>query len=92
LREEKLFRSNTVFHKSLDPLPFSKEIDGMFSIPQTWVKPWFSWSAWIPPKGPVHGFCGIWGVLAAAFFDWGKAGHVLWIDTWKKPAGSTRSP
>jgi len=21
---------------------------------------------------PVHGFCGIWGVMAAAFFDWGK--------------------
>ena len=21
---------------------------------------------------PVHGFCGIWGVLAAALFDWGK--------------------
>jgi len=21
---------------------------------------------------PVHGFCGIWGVLAASFFDWGK--------------------
>ena len=26
-------------------------------------------------KGPVHGFCGMWGVLAAAFFDWGKAGR-----------------
>ena len=21
---------------------------------------------------PVHGFCGIWGVLAAGLFDWGK--------------------
>ena len=21
---------------------------------------------------PVHGFCGIWGVLAAALFDWGS--------------------
>merc|ERR1719221_530694 len=21
---------------------------------------------------PVHGFCGVWGVLAAALFDWGK--------------------
>ena len=21
---------------------------------------------------PVHGFCGIWGLLATALFDWGK--------------------
>ena len=21
---------------------------------------------------PVHGFCGIWGVLACGLFDWGK--------------------
>ena len=26
---------------------------------------------------PVHGFCGIWGVLACGFFDWGK-GVVTW--------------
>lgn len=26
---------------------------------------------------PVHGFCGIWGVLACGFFDWGKG-----VDSW----------
>ena len=26
---------------------------------------------------PVHGFCGIWGVLACGFFDWGN-GLVTW--------------
>ena len=33
-------------------------------------------------QGPVHGFCGMWGVLAAALFDWGKAGRqkILWAD------------
>jgi len=26
---------------------------------------------------PVHGFCGIWGVLACGLFDWGK-GFEAW--------------
>ena len=30
---------------------------------------------------PVHGFCGIWGVLACGFFDWGK-GVVTWYQVW----------
>lgn len=31
---------------------------------------------------PVHGFCGIWGVLACGLFDWGK-GFETW---WRSPA------
>ena len=27
---------------------------------------------------PVHGFCGIWGALATALFDWGKARGGAW--------------